>query len=300
MNESMAFLLILVSCALHVAWNAISKGCRDREAYTWLVTFTGTIAVLPCFIIAQIWSPGSFGWRELAYAAASGLFESIYTIFLFWSYKHVDMSVAYPLGRGVAPVATLFLGILIGDAIKAGQIPAVATTLAGICCLSWEAHRSAKGKSPLGNASPHFGVLLALLTGCSIACYHIVDRGVFNVTAKPNSLVYLFAMHCFMLLFISIWMLPRRKAFVRIALEWKASPASAMAVGAVSFIAYFLVVLALQIGNATMVTAGRNIGIVLSIAVGALFLKERLSVAKAIGAVLVTAGVIMIFFAGNH
>jgi drug/metabolite transporter (DMT)-like permease len=41
--------------------------------------------------------------------------------------------------------------------------------------------------------------------------------------------------------------------------------------------AYFLIVLTLRYGNVTHVTAGRNIGIVLSTLVGLLFLKERVS-----------------------
>lgn len=298
MNGLFAFLLIFVSCCLHVAWNTISKGCKDKEAFTWLVTLTGTLSVLPCFILAQIFQPGPLGWREIAYATVSGFFESIYTIALFASYKHIDLSVAYPIARGFAPIATLFLGFAIGDAFKPMQMPAVATALAGVCILAWDANKRASSNTK--STRPALGITLSIITAVSIACYHLVDRGAINTEPKPNGISYLFAMHTSLLFFISLWMLPRKKAWSRIVKEWKAGPGEAVAVGTVSFIAYLLVIFALSLEDATMVTAGRNLGIVLSLASGAIFLKEKLSKAKVIGATLVTAGVILIFLAGTH
>lgn len=297
MNETMAFFLIFTSCCLHVGWNAISKGCHDRVAFTWLVTLGSMLPVVPAFVIAQIWWPGAFGWREIGLSCASGFCESLYFIFLFASYKHIDMSAAYPLSRGFAPLMTLLLASLAGDTFRMAQIPAVGISLAGVCCLAWSAQKRSAAKT---DRTAAVGVLLALLTGTAIAGYHLADRAAVRVQPGPNEIVYLFAMHCFMLLFVTLWALPRKGMKERLVTEWKRAPWSIAAVGIVSFIAYFLVLMALSIGDATLVTAGRNMGIVLSLIVGAIFLKERLSPAKVTGAILVTVGVIMIFLAGNH
>ena len=62
-------------------------------------------------------------------------------------------------------------------------------------------------------------------------------------------------------------------------------------VGFCTPLAYFLIILALRYGNVTHVAAGRNIGIVISILVGRLFLKEIVGRYRIIGAVLITLGV---------
>jgi drug/metabolite transporter (DMT)-like permease len=72
-----------------------------------------------------------------------------------------------------------------------------------------------------------------------------------------------------------------------------------MGVLSVSFVAqanYMIVLYAFSIAqNPTLVTAARNMGIVLSLVVCAIRLKEKITPMKAIGAALITAGIIWIF-----
>ena len=192
MNAFGVFGLVFLSCLLHVSWNALSKGCEDRAAFTWMVTLTGLLFAVPGFVISRIISPGALNWSVLGYAAASGFFESLYFIFLFWSYKYVDLAVAYPLSRGVAPVATLIFGGLIGDAPQAAHIPGVLTTLAGSFC----------------SAGTRCGALIAQCLAWFDAgradrrgdCgYHLFDRAAVTLSPPPSTFEYMLVMHAFML-----------------------------------------------------------------------------------------------------
>lgn len=295
MNAFGVFGLVFLSCLLHVSWNALSKGCEDRAAFTWMVTLTGLLFAVPGFVISRIISPGALNWSVLGYAAASGLFESLYFIFLFWSYKYVDLAVAYPLSRGVAPVATLIFGGLIGDAPQAAHIPGVLTTLAGVVLLSWDALRRAPVQRSVWR-----GLTLAVLTGGAIAGYHLFDRAAVTLSPPPSTFEYMLVMHAFMLFFITLWLLPMPGIGGRLVLEWRRRWRVDLLIGATSLVAYLLILVAFRYGHVTLVTAGRNMGIVMSLAVGALFLKEKISRWQTAGALLVTVGVIGIFLAGGH
>ncbi|MGI6356853.1 MAG: EamA family transporter [Lentisphaerae bacterium] len=295
MNAFGVFGLVFLSCLLHVSWNALSKGCEDRAAFTWMVTLTGLLFAVPGFVISRIISPGALNWSVLGYAAASGFFESLYFIFLFWSYKYVDLAVAYPLSRGVAPVATLIFGGLIGDAPQAAHIPGVLTTLAGVVLLSWDALRRAPVQRSVWR-----GLTLAVLTGGAIAGYHLFDRAAVTLSPPPSTFEYMLVMHAFMLFFITLWLLPMPGIGGRLVLEWRRRWRVDLLIGATSLVAYLLILVAFRYGHVTLVTAGRNMGIVMSLAVGALFLKEKISRWQTAGALLVTVGVIGIFLAGGH
>jgi drug/metabolite transporter (DMT)-like permease len=65
-------------------------------------------------------------------------------------------------------------------------------------------------------------------------------------------------------------------------------------------LAYFLILLALTKGNATYVSAGRNIGIVLSTVVGKLVLGEKVRPSRWAGAVLILAGIAWLVYLGAH
>jgi drug/metabolite transporter (DMT)-like permease len=73
--------------------------------------------------------------------------------------------------------------------------------------------------------------------------------------------------------------------------EWPANRRGVLIVGVGAPLAYLLIVLALRHGNVTYVTAGRNVGIVISTLVGGLLLAETVGWRRTVGAVLIAAGV---------
>ena len=294
------FILIFISCILHILWNISGKKCKDNEAFTWLGTFGGAIFCIIAMVISHLITknpipPAGF----FVMAAASGLFESTYYIFLFWSYKHIDMSASYPLGRGLAPVITLFLvpvtsyifGIKGHGSLRLEQLPAVITTLAGavfICRDSWK--RSTQKQNAVK------GITLACLTGLSIAGYHLIDSQTLEKYTQITEIEYLGYVFIFMLLFVSLWFLPKKNAIQRIKDEWRNGCMGVLSVSIVANANYMIVLYAFSIAqNPTLVTAARNMGIVLSLLVCAIRLKEKITPMKAVGAALITAGIIWIF-----
>jgi drug/metabolite transporter (DMT)-like permease len=281
------FLLVLLSASLHVLWNTLVKQSEDKPSFAWLTTLVATLALVPAFIISRLTQPAPLASSVWAWAGLSGLFEALYVILLFGAYGRADLSVVYPLSRGVAPIVTLMLGgRLLGDWVSPFQGAAVLTIVAGVAGVSLSSRDPAKPGH--GRA----GILYSIGTGGMIAGYHLVDRRAMSLTASPNPLEYLFLVQLFMSVFVTLWFglcLRQGRELLR---EWTTNRVGVIIVGICIPAAYFLIVLALRHGNVTYITAGRNIGIVLSTLVGLIFLKERVSSGRLVGSLLILAGVV--------
>jgi len=291
------FILVFFSAAVHVSWNAFVKTSRDKVSFAWLTPLASTAILAPVFVVVRLAQPGPLDAEVVGWAALSGFFEAIYIILLFGAYDRADLSVVYPLSRGVAPLVTIALGgLLLADAVTSWHALAVLVVVAGVAGVSFSAKIAANPGHSLK------GVGLALATGCMIAGYHLVDRRAMTLAPRPNPLEYLFLMHCFLALTVSAWIVVSRSRRKRALNEWPVNKRGIFIVGFGSTLGYFLIMLALRLGNVTHITAGRNVGIVISTAVGALFLKERVGWKRALGAALIVLGVaaLVLLRPSNH
>ncbi len=284
------FFMVLTSATLHVLWNTLVKRCGDKLSFAWLTTVVGTLAVLPVFVGARLLAPGPLDARIVGLALLSGLIEAGYIIALFTAYEHADLSVAYPLSRGVAPLVSLVPGmVLLGDRLSLAQAAGVVLIVFGVAGVAGSAVQRSGDR-----ALARRGIGLALLTGGLIAGYHVVDRGAMTLARPPSVIEYYFLMHSTLLAVLTLWVLARASARRRILSEWGSNRGAVLAVGVLSIGAYMLIMVALRYGNVTLVAASRNIGIVISTAVGALFLKERVCVLRGAGVALIVGGVLVL------
>jgi drug/metabolite transporter (DMT)-like permease len=284
------FLMVVVGASLHVLWNTLVKRCGDKVSFAWLTTLAGTLGVARAFVAARLLAPGTLNAQIVGLAALSGLIEGWYIIALFTAYEHTDLSVAYPLSRGVAPVAGLVPGIvLLGDRLTLAQLAGVALIVSGVTGVGASAVARSGDRQAVRR-----GVVLALITGCLIAGYHLVDRRAMTLTPAPAMIEYYFLMHATLLAVLTVWVFawaPHRR---RIWSEWRGNRRGVVAVGVMSVAAYMLIMAALRWGNVTLVAATRNIGIVVSTVVGAALLKERVSLLRGVGAGLIVVGVLVL------
>jgi len=280
------FILVFFAAGIHVFWNAFVKTSRDKVSFIWLACVVSSAVLVPAFVVSRLVQPGALSIELVGWAALSGLLEAAYIVALVVAYDRADLSVVYPLSRGVAPLVTLALGgMLLGDVVTVRDGAAVLVVVAGVGGVSWSAWASAPHRRTLA------GVGLALMAGCLIAGYHLVDRRAMTLPAQPSPLEYLFLMHLFLALFVSAWMAASARRRATAMSEWRTNKRRVVIVGVSIALAYYLIVVALRHGNVTHVAAGRNVGIVISTLVGGLLLREPVSWKRAVGAILIVAGV---------
>src|SRR5215469_1231769 len=155
MSAAVLYGLVILSAVAHATWNALMKSAGDRMLTMGALRLTGLVLGL-CALPFVDW-PATASWKWLLVTAAV---QFGYYVLLVRSYGAGDMSVVYPLARGLAPVlTTLAAALVIGETLNSGQTAAVILISFGIMALSF------------GAGATRNAVLLALATGISVAAY---------------------------------------------------------------------------------------------------------------------------------
>jgi drug/metabolite transporter (DMT)-like permease len=267
-----ALALAFGSAFLHALWNLLLARERDPEAAT-AVALVAAVAVFAP-VLALDWDADAGVWP---FVTVTSLLQLTYFALLSTAYRRAEITVVYPVARGVAPVIVLVAGVvLLGTGAGAAQAGGVCLVGLGVLLL--------RG---LGARRDVEGVVFGLAVASCIAAYTLVDaRGV----EHAGPLVYLeLGMIPATVGYVALLLaLPHGSARLRRALR----PAPATA-GLLSFGAYALVLAALLRASAASVAAVRETSVLIAIALAA-FLGERVGATRAAGAGLVVAGVALI------
>jgi drug/metabolite transporter (DMT)-like permease len=264
-----ALALALGAAALHAGWNTAVAGRDDPEAASaaLLVSAIGLL-VVPAVIF---WDVGTSAWP---YVTASSVLHAAYFGGLAAAYARADLSVVYPVARGVGPVIVLVVGIaFLSVAAVAGQIFGVVLVCVGVLMV-----RGVSGEVGTGDLA------LALFVAACIGGYTLVDNeGVEHAAEVP----YLFLINAGMsLVYVPVALRLRGRVAIRSELGVRSLLGGAAAMGA-----YLLVLVALTLAPAAAVAAVRESSVVMAAVLAWLILKERVGPARFAGAVAVAGGV---------
>jgi drug/metabolite transporter (DMT)-like permease len=274
--------VVLFAALLHASWNAIVKSGKDTFLTTVLVSMGAaliSLAVLP-FVAA----PAPASWP---YLAASAVAQLAYYSLLAAAYKAGDMSHAYPLMRGSAPLlVALASWPLIGERLSSMQMGAVACICAGILGLYVAARRPA---TPGTRMSTGRATAFALGNACVIASYTLIDGIGVRLSGAPAAYtMWIFVLNGTGLL---LWTLLRRRAGL---LAYAQTQWHLAAFGGFGTLAsYGLALWAMTQAPVAAIAALRETSILFAIAIAALFLREKISPRRYLAIGLIAAGAIL-------
>lgn len=197
------------------------------------------------------------------------------------AYQHGDLSVVYPIARGIVPVlVSLWAWLLLGEVLPVAVWLGIGVIICGILLSSWKVLRTGVG---------HTALLLSLGTGFCISVYSLVD-GV-GVQLSGATLSYL-AWGAFLHVFIAAFCGWRRRGVLRAlpAKTWLIGIAGGM----VSMTAYDLVLYAKNFAPLGAVSALRETSVIFATLIGFLVLKEGNWQRRLAAAVLMASGVALI------
>ncbi len=269
-----AFLLALGAAFVHALWNLLLARARDPEAAGAVALLTAVVVFAP--VVALQWELEPEAWP---YIAASSALELVYFALLGAAYGRAEVSVVYPLARGVAPVLVLVVGVVALGA-ETNAVQALGVCLVGVGVLLVRGLRRPVGSS---------GVLFGLAIACSIAAYTLVDdEGI----RFANAVTYLE-----LTLVVPAIGYALGVAWFKggAALRAELSPSTVVA-GLGMWVAYGLVLAALARAEAAPVAAVRETSVVIATVGAALLLHEQVGPSRLAGAVLVAVGVALVGF----
>ena len=274
MSAALLYGLVILSAIAHALWNALVKSAGDRMLTMVAIRTTGMMLGLVALPFVDWPAPESWKWL-----AVTAVVMFAYYALLVRSYGVGDMSVVYPLARGLAPVLTTIAAFLaIGEALSTDQIVAVAMISLGIMALSF------------GAGASRAAVGFALATGVSVATYSffaglgVRTAGTVLGFQACLEIVTGFGMFCY-------GVVVRRADLMVYVRRHGAIGFLAGAVSVLGFLAFLVAATSLPLGP---VSAVRETSVIFGAVLGTLVLKEGFGARRIAAAVLVTMGIVLL------
>jgi drug/metabolite transporter (DMT)-like permease len=274
MSAALLYGLVILSAIANAVWNALVKSAGDRALTMVAIRTVGLMLGLVALPFVDWPAPESWKWL-----AVTAVVMFAYYGLLVRSYGVGDMSVVYPLARGLAPVLTTIAAFLvIGEALSTGQIAAVVMISIGIMALSF------------GAGASRAAVGFALATGVSVATYSFFAG--LGVRAAGTVLGF---QACLEIVtgfgMLGYGVVVRRAGLVIYARRHGAVGLFAGAVSVAGFLAYLVAAKSLPLGP---VSALRETSVIFGAVLGTIVLKEGFGPRRIAAAVLVTVGIVLL------
>lgn len=271
---------VLGAAMMHALWNSLVKSAPDKFLSSARVClWTGVFALALGLALP---APA----RETApFVVASAIIHVGYFLLVGRLYRTADLSVAYPLMRGLAPLAAA--------SIAAAALREIPSPVAGVGIVALVAGVVAMGASGLANGRIDRETIgVALVNSLIIAVYSVID-GEGARLAGPDA-AHAFAYNSWAdaltaLLYAPVlFALRGRAAMKAMTLELRRSALGGLA----AFGGYALVVWAMTQASIGEVAALRESSVVFASLIGVLFLGEPFKSARAGAALLILSGVV--------
>jgi drug/metabolite transporter (DMT)-like permease len=271
---------VLAAAVLHASWNLIIKQDDDKLISAWLIATIPCILLCPFLLFTGL--PPRQAWPMLI---TSGIIHACYITWLASAYKHGDLSVIYPIARGLAPIlVALAAPAVLGERLSPQAIAAIVLVGGGICCIGLSARWS---KARLASLA------WAVATAASTAAYSIVDKvGVMHA----NVFAYIVILWALMSLCMAPWVFLTRSP-AQVAAAWRLRRGPTVMGALFSAAAYMLVLLAMQFTQVSYVAALRESSVVIGAVLGWRVLGEPFGVLRILASLVVAAGLILLVLA---
>jgi len=268
-------LAVLGAGFLHASWNALLKSSAGGDAFLDTASVVAGSSLCALAVVAFVSFPPAAAWP---FIATSSVVHFGYYVTLAQAYRTGDLSFAYPLMRGSAPLLVTVLG-----SIVLREPPSVQMTV-GIVLIS------------LGIVSIAFiqrrrhsrsAIAWAFANAAIIATYTLVDGA--GARASGNAASYVTWLIFLEGIPFVVWVIVRRgaPAWAYLRTSWR----TGIVGGACSLAAYGIVLWAMTRAPIAAVAALRETSVLFATLMGSVWLKEGYGWRRLAGAASVVAGI---------
>ena len=274
MNQSLLYGIVLLSAVGHASWNALLKRTTDRLVMMVAIRIVGLI-----YGFILLWIVGSPSIQSMKWLIAAAVTMWLYQALLIRSYRGGDLSFVYPLARGLAPVVSTGLAfLLIGESISLLQFTGVICISLGIFTLAVLGYG--------GSSALIYGTLI----GVTVAVYSLLSGA--GVRLSGNLLGFSAALEIASSMgFLAYAGVKRARSIASSMLAIWPTCIGAGMLSVVGYLTFLIAATYLPIGP---VSAIRECSALFGVLIGVFVLKEPSGISRAVGAVLMTAGVIVL------
>lgn len=268
------FCALLAAAAMHAGWNALVRRDTNANATTVAVACGGIVIGVALVPVLPSIEPAA-----IPYVLGSSATHVLYYGLVARAYRLGELSVVYPIMRGLAPLIVSVATALFIEPAALSLVVGAAVLGAGIVSLGAEGLRSSRA-----------GIGAALLNALVIAGYTIIDG--LGARASGSPIAYTAWIEIGGGLATMAWQFSRHGAGLMRAVAARA-PIGLIG-GAMSFGAYAIALWAMTVAPIGAVAAVRESSVLFATALGALFLNEKFGAWRWLSAALVLAGLVIV------
>jgi drug/metabolite transporter (DMT)-like permease len=283
------FLVVLAAATLHAGWNTLLKlrGAAapvDPMLSTLLLGIAASLVSI--VLLPVIGLPDAAAWP---YALASAAIHIVYYLLIGAAYRASDLSAAYPITRGTAPMGSALLAaLLLGERLAPQAWLGIAAICLGVIGLAATAlRRGGLTRAGLGFAGANAGIVMI---------YTLVDGQGARLSGNPAAYTLLMEVLCAPFLLPALLLtlrgqpgsVPLRSALAE-GRWWRALLGACMSIAA-----YAAALWAMTHAPIGTVAALREVAVLIGVLLGALVLRETIGLPRWIAAVVIVAGAMLV------
>lgn len=273
------FLLVLLSAFTHALWNFFAKKASGNFPVLWNGLWIANLVLLP-YSLSTIIDSG-FPLSAMPFMLGSGIAHAFYFLTLARAYEKTDISIAYPVARGVGVGGTTLAAVwLLGEVVSVKGAAGILLICIGVLTIGLVGRKITSGLQHMS---------WPLLVGLCTVSYSVLDKvGVFH--AHPVVYINLSTMVAAALLSPYVFLRSKHKIGLAWATKWKMSALIGLGVTGT----YLLILFAFRLEQASYIVAVREFSVVVGALMGILFLTERLTLPKILGIATIACGLILV------
>jgi drug/metabolite transporter (DMT)-like permease len=286
-----ALAMVIVAALLHAFWNIVAKKTGGNKHFV----------LMGGLLLALFWAPAGlwlgwhevprWGWMQWSVIALSGFTHLAYFKVLLKGYRVSDLTVVYPVARGTGPLISSLLAVAVmGEAMTLHGAIGVLCVCGGVFIIAGGPALLRAAHDPAQRARVHAGLRWGAATGVLIAVYTVLDGWSVKRLLIAPILIDYFG-NLVRLPFMLPTLLRDPQGFVD---AWRRYKWHAVVLGAVSPMAYILVLYAVQMAPVSHVAPAREVSMLFAALIGGKLLGEGDRGQRMLGALLMAGGVALL------
>lgn len=282
-----ALALVLFGALMHAVWSLAAKAgapARDPIGFIWGSSLIATVVIAPlaCWTLFH----AEVHWPSLLLGASiAGVTQLVYFLTVQLSYAMGDVSILYPMARGLGPTLSM-LGAILLFRERPGTVSLLggAIIVAGVVLISVWGSKGAR-LSPLV-------LCFGIATGVLIATYTLWDTFVMRELGSPPFVHIWIIVLLETAVLTPVMLLRKRPALA----PFRETCGPLLLAGLTTMASYVAVLFAIRMAPASLVAPMREMSVVLVSLAGWLVFKEPNPGPRVTGALVVVLGGLLVAY----